>query len=128
MSRFINMALLMLFAYPSLAQTREGAKKTIHPSPIAKVINYMGLKCGLSDTIYESKQDTSGRIILYLGGRYPDHVMTIVIKRKGLAYNPQDYLGKWVYVSSRVELYEKKPSMPVNDSDTTYLRIFTAVK
>ena len=52
-----------------------------------------------------------GITLIDLRGKYPNHVMTIVLKGKGFNYKPADYIAKWVYVGGKVQIYKDKPEI-----------------
>ena len=103
--------LLLCFFYNTHAQTKIAANE------ISKHIND---SVTTSNKIYGGRVlDRSQLTILYVGGVFPEHLFTIVIKEPARSYfafkSPDNLKGKNIWVTGRVTEYGGKPQILVTD-------------
>ena len=62
-------------------------------------------------------KSSKGNILLDMGGKYPNQAFTVFIPSASAAQfsNPQQYEGKTVAVSGKIELYKGKPEILVTN-------------
>jgi hypothetical protein len=121
----------MLFAYTASAQqTKIGSalqkKANLEEPgmPIKDVISHIGSDVYVRDTISEHRIVNDSTKLLYLGGKYPKQVLTIIIKGKKL--NKQ--LASWFkeeigHFSGKAILYESKPAIIITSEDQLKIKI-----
>ncbi len=89
-------------------------------------INASEISKHLNDTVTTSQRITGGRVLerahitlLYLGGTFPEHLFTIVIKEPARSLfkikSPDELKGKDVNVTGRVTEYGGRPQIAVTD-------------
>jgi DNA/RNA endonuclease YhcR with UshA esterase domain len=105
---------LVLFAAMGM---KANAQTRIDASEISKHLN---------DSVTTSQKITGGRVLerahitlLYLGGTFPEHLFTIVIKDPARSLfkikSPDELKGKDVKVTGRVTEYGGRPQIAVTD-------------
>ena len=116
------LCLVTLLSVNCFAQIADPVKKSAKESRIAKIVNYVGLECAVDDSLYGYKVMNPDQTVLYLGGNNPNNVMNVILKGNVFKYKQADFVGKWVYVTGKVEMEIGKPTIVV--TDPTNIRIF----
>jgi hypothetical protein len=105
--------ILALFttAIAALAIAQTGPTYT--PAEAAKHVGETATVAGRVDGYHQSGK---GNIFLNMGGAYPNQAFTAFIPSgsAGQFTNPQQYDGKTVSVSGKIQLYKGKPEIIVN--------------
>ena len=80
--------------------------------PIREVINHIGSKVYVRDTICGFKIINRSRRLLFLGGNYPNQVLTIIIKGKKLNKEISFWFKSGIgHFFGKAIIYESKPAI-----------------
>jgi DNA/RNA endonuclease YhcR with UshA esterase domain len=82
----------------------------------AEAAKHVGETATVSDKVDGVHQSGKGNIFLNMGGKYPNQAFTAFIpsSSSGQFSNPQQYEGKTVSVTGKIQLYKGKPEIIVN--------------
>jgi DNA/RNA endonuclease YhcR with UshA esterase domain len=86
--------------------------KTITGREAAQHINEAVI---LEDTVKGYKVINDGFKLLDIGARYPNQVMTVVLKGGAIKDSPATLVGHRIHVEGTIELYRGKPEIIVTD-------------
>jgi DNA/RNA endonuclease YhcR with UshA esterase domain len=83
----------------------------------AEAGKHVGEIATITDKVNGVHQSGRGNIFLNLGGKNPNQVVTVFVPASSAAEfsNPQQYDGKTVAVSGKIELYHGKPEIIVTN-------------
>jgi DNA/RNA endonuclease YhcR with UshA esterase domain len=101
------------FAAAIAASAIAQAPATYSATEAAK---HVGETATVTDKVDGVHQSGKGNIFLNMGGKYPNQTFTAFIPSGGAAQftNAQQYDGKTVSVSGKIQLYKGKPEIIVN--------------
>jgi DNA/RNA endonuclease YhcR with UshA esterase domain len=104
--------IVALFAAAIAALAFAQTAPTYTPSEAAKHVGETATVTGKVDGFHQSGK---GNIFLNMGGAYPNQAFTAFIPSgsAGQFSNPQQYEGKTVSVSGKIQLYKGKPEIVV---------------
>src|SRR5262245_34560404 len=107
----------LLFALSALACVALAIAQTpsnYTPQEAAKHVGETATVTGQVDGLHQSGK---GNIFLNMGGKYPNQAFTAFIPSAsaGQFTNPQQYEGRTVSVSGKIELYKGKPEIKVTN-------------
>src|SRR5206468_8199037 len=104
---------LALFVCAVVASAIAQAPATYTPEEAAKHVGETATVTGRVDGFHQSGK---GNIFLNMGGAYPNQAFTAFIPSgsAGQFTNAQQYDGKTVSVSGKIQLYKGKPEIIVN--------------
>jgi DNA/RNA endonuclease YhcR with UshA esterase domain len=82
----------------------------------AEAAKHVGETATITDKVDGVHQSGKGNIFLNMGGKYPNQAFTAFIPSASAAQfsNPQQYEGRTVAVSGKINLYKGKPEIIVN--------------
>ena|ERR1041385_5810414 len=102
---------LLLFALVCAASV-IAQSSSYTPQDAAKHVGETGTITGTVDGVHQSGK---GNIFLNMGGKYPNQTFTAFIPSGSAAHfaNAQQYEGKTVSVSGKIQLYKGKPEIIV---------------
>ena len=123
--------LLLLVNYNAAAQrTRLDSmlQKRANPEepgvPLKDVIKHIGTDVYVRDTVVNYKIANSSLKLLYLGGKYPNQILTIIIKGKRLNKQTANWLKSGIgYFSGKAIIYQGKPAIVIASMDQLDVRI-----
>jgi hypothetical protein len=101
---------LALFAVAVTALALAQTTPTYTPEEAAKHVGETATVTGRVDGFHQSGK---GNIFLNMGGAYPNQAFTAFIPSAGQFTNAQQYDGKTVSVSGKIQLYKGKPEIVV---------------
>jgi hypothetical protein len=82
--------------------------------PISEVARHLGSSVYIRDTISDIKIISDSLTLLYIGGKYPNHVLTIIIKGKKLNKQTSSWWKNGIgHFSGLAILYEGKPAITI---------------
>ena len=89
----------------------QGSNYTPQETP-----KHVGETATVTGTVDGVHQSGKGNIFLNMGGKYPNQAFTAFIPSSSSAQftNPQQYEGRTVAVSGKIQLYKGKPEIIVN--------------
>jgi len=102
------LCLLFLFAYSASAQKPVPATK--------EVLKNIGHDVTVLDSVKGYKVISKDTTLLYLGGKYPNQLVTVIIKGKEIKLKPTAMMNKWIYVTGPLTLDNGKPQIVVSES------------
>jgi DNA/RNA endonuclease YhcR with UshA esterase domain len=82
----------------------------------ADAAKHVGETATVTDKVDGVHQSGKGNIFLNMGGKYPNQAFTAFIPSSSAAQfsQPQQYEGKTVAVTGKIQLYKGKPEIIVN--------------
>ncbi|MDN3579869.1 hypothetical protein [Mucilaginibacter flavus] len=120
---------LMLFATKSMAQQTQADQLLLRMNPeepaltSKEIINHIGDDVYIKDTIAGYKIINKSLKLLYIGDRYPNHVMIVILK--GEKVNRE--LSLWKegigHFSGKAVMYNGKPAIIITNSVQVATRI-----
>src|SRR6184192_49076 len=107
--------LVALFTAAIAALVFAQSQPTYTPAEAAKHVGETATVTGRVDGFHQSGK---GNIFLNMGGAYPNQAFTAFIPSGSAAQfaNAQQYEGKTVSVSGKIQLYKGKPEIIVNSA------------
>jgi len=93
-------------------------------TPAKDIVNHIGSNVYVRDTVSEVKTVNDSLTLLYIGGKYPKHQLTIIVKGEKL--NKQTFLGwnnGYRHFSGIVILYEGKPAIVITSLEQLAIQI-----
>jgi micrococcal nuclease len=106
------------------SQTKPAQETT--STPVAGTIDacnagdYVGQEITVSGKVIDATKSKTSTVFLNFGDFYPDHCFTAVIFSSALSKFPKDphlyYKGKTVKISGKVQLYQGKPEIILEES------------
>ena len=110
MKKFFFVLLLTVSAFTAFSQVKITA---------SEATKHVGDSVEISDQVYGGKLLNNGMTLLNLGGDFPDHLLTAVIKaedRSKFKGKPEeDLVGKKVRINGKIEDYKGKPQVILTD-------------
>lgn len=126
---FISFLLILTFK-ASAQQTRVDSallKRSVPEEqgiPIKDVIKHIGTDVYIRDTVTDSRVINSSLRLLYLGGKYPKQVLTIIIKGKKLNQKTFSWFKSGLgYFNGKAFLYKNKPAILVTSIEQFEVRV-----
>jgi|GEM_PF-608279 hypothetical protein len=114
---------VILLAYKVSAQANVDSvlRKMAIPQdpglPIKDVINHIGSEVYIRDTIYGYKIVNHSLRLLFIGGKYPNQVLTIIIKGRKLNKEiPLWFKNGIGHFSGKALLYEGRPAIIITSN------------
>ena len=104
---------LTLFVCAVIASAIAQSPATYTPEEAAK---HVGETATMTDKVDGFHQSGKGNIFLNMGGKYPNQAFTAFIPSGSAAQfpNAQQYDGKTLAVTGKIQLYKGKPEIIVN--------------
>jgi DNA/RNA endonuclease YhcR with UshA esterase domain len=104
----------MLALLPVVCATFAVAQATSNYSP-EEAARHVGETATVMGTVDGFHQSGKGNIFLNMGGKYPNQVFTAFIPSASAAQfaNAQEYEGRTIAVTGKIELYQGKPEIRV---------------
>jgi hypothetical protein len=104
-----------LFAAATAALAFAQSQPSYTPAEAAKHVGETAAVTGRVDGFHQSGK---GNIFLNMGGAYPNQAFTAFIPSgsSGQFANAQQYEGKTISVSGKIQLYKGKPEIIVNSA------------
>lgn len=94
------------------------------PLPTKEVIHHIGGEVYIFDTIVGAKVISDTLKLLYIGGKYPNHILTVLVKGKKVNHELSNMIAGKSHFSGKVFMYEGKPAITV----TNYVQLGTQIK
>lgn len=85
------------------------------------ILNYLGRQVTVSDIVYDYKVINNRLILLNLGGKYPNQILTIAVKGPS-TLNPAELQNKRISVTGTPRLFKGKPEIETTGSDNIRLQ------
>jgi len=113
--------ILLVFRVSAQANVYSVLQKMANPEdpglPIKDVINHIGSEVYIRDTIFGYKIINHSLKLLFIGGRYPNQVLTIIIKGRKLNKEIRLWFKSGIgHFSGKAILYEGKPAIIITSN------------
>ena len=84
----------------------------------ADASKHIGDSVSIEDKIYSAKVFDNGMTLLNVGGKFPNHLLVLMIQPKVKAlftFKPEEQLNRWVRMVGKITDYKGKPQIVISD-------------